>query len=40
MVLTIVQEHIDSFIKNEDFYDDMPNLLAAIQVAKTLVSTI
>lgn len=37
---TIVQEHIDSFIKNEDFYDDMPNLLAAIQVAKTLVSTI
>tara|TARA_Y100001970_G_scaffold266394_1_gene355019 strand:- start:36440 stop:37471 length:1032 start_codon:yes stop_codon:yes gene_type:complete len=37
---SIVQEHIDTFIKNEDFYDDTLNLKAAVEISKNLVNTI
>lgn len=37
---SLVQEHIDTFVKNEDFYEDIPNLLAAVHLARALVSTI
>ena len=37
---SIVQEHVDTFIKNEDFYEDILNLKAAVEISKNLVNTI
>ena len=37
---SLVQEHMDAFIENEHFYEDIPNLLAAVQLARSLVATI
>jgi len=36
---SLVQEHIDTFIQIDDFYDDLTNLNAAIHVAKMLVNS-
>ncbi len=37
---SIVQEHIDMFIKNANFEEDIPNLRSSVMVAKNLVNTI
>jgi ferredoxin len=36
----IVQEHIDIFLTNQNFEEDLPNLKSAVKVANSLVNTI
>ena len=36
---SLVQEHVDMFIKNSNFEEDLVNLKSAVKVATSLVNT-